>query len=182
VRRSRRQIAVRIVEAFGVALVVLDIAVYWAVYRPLGALMAKEQQRYTQLRQGLREQQVRVDRLEKFKAAMPEAGKRLEDFTDRHTPSRRRGYSSAAHLIRQAQDAAGVRVSTVGFRPDTKHKDPFEPLGLEIQSQGSYAGLLKFAHALETADDFILIRQFTLAADDKGAVGLRLVADFYSTP
>jgi Tfp pilus assembly protein PilO len=170
------------VEAVGATLLIADIAFYFAMSRPLRSQIASEQQRYTQLRQGVRDQQFRVDRLEKFKAEMPSAGQWLTDFADAHTPSDRRGLSAAAHLIRQAASDSGVRVSTVGFHPDMKHNDPFEPLGLEVQSQGSYPDLIKFAHNLETANNLILIRQFSLVADDKGAIGLRLMGDFYLTP
>jgi hypothetical protein len=42
--------------------------------------------------------------------------------------------------------------------------------------------LLKFAHGLETANDFILIREFNLATGENGMLSLRLAADFYLTP
>jgi len=182
VRKSRRHIVMRIVEAAGLGLVVLDVVLYFAVYRPLGNMMASEEHRYSGARQRVREEQVRVDRLEKYQAALPQAGKRLEDFTSNHAPSRRRGFSAAAHLIRQVADASGVQPPSVAYRLDTKHHDPLERLGLEISAMGSYTGLLKFAHALETAHDFILVREFSFAPGENGVLSLRLVADLYLTP
>jgi hypothetical protein len=41
---------------------------------------------------------------------------------------------------------------------------------------------LKFAHGLETANDLIVIRSFTLAEGDNGALELRLATDLYLTP
>jgi len=172
----------RIAETAGLGLVVLDVALYFAVYRPLGSQVASEQQRYAEARQTAREEQVRVDRLKKYQAALPQAGKRLEDFSSNHAPSRRRGFSAAAHLIRRVADAAGVQPPTVAYRLDTKHHDPLERLGLEISAAGRYRDLLKFAHALETANDFILVREFSFAPGDNGALSLRLVADLYLTP
>jgi Tfp pilus assembly protein PilO len=182
VRKSRRQIVLRIVEAAGLGLVILDVVLYFAVYRPLGNMVASEQQRYSDVRQMVREQQIRVDRLEKYQAALPEADKRLEDFTSNHTPPRRRGFSTAAHLIRQVADASGVQPASVAYRLETTHHDPLERLGLEINVTGPYTGLLKFAHALETADDLILIREFSFAPGENGALSLRLVVDLYMTP
>jgi Tfp pilus assembly protein PilO len=182
VRKSRRHIVMRIVEAAGLGLVVLDVVLYLAVYRPLGSMVASEERRYTDARQRAREEQVRVERLRKYQAALPQADKRLEDFTTNHAPPRRRGFSAAAHLIREVADASGVQPASVAYRLDTKHNDPLERLGLEINATGSYTGLLKFAHALETAHDFILVREFSFAQGDNGALNLRLVADLYLTP
>jgi Tfp pilus assembly protein PilO len=172
----------RIVEAAGLGLVVLDVVLYFAVYRPLGGMVASEEQRYSGVRQRAREEQVRVERLKEYRAALPQADKRLADFTSNHAPPRRRGFSAAAHLIRAVADASGVQPGSVAYRLDTKHGDPLERLGLEVNVTGSYAGLLKFAHALETAHDLILVREFSLTQGDNGVLNLRLLADLYLTP
>jgi hypothetical protein len=58
-----------------------------------------------------------------------------------------------------------------------------ERLELDISLEGSYLSLLKFSHALETANDFILVREFNFApGGDNQALGLRLGADLYLTP
>jgi Tfp pilus assembly protein PilO len=170
------------IKVAGLGLVALDIVIYLAVYRPLGGKIAAEQQRYSRERERVRDQQARVSRLEEFQAALPQAGEQLKDFRDRRTSPRRRGFSTAAHLVRKVADAAGVQPPSVTYRLDAAHNDPLEPLGLEINTGGSYAGLLKFAHALETANDFILIREFNFVAAENGMLSLRLVADFYLTP
>jgi Tfp pilus assembly protein PilO len=170
------------IEVAGLGLVALDIVVYLAVYRPLGNMIAAEQQHYSVARERVREQQARVGRLEKFQAALPQAGERLADFKQHRTSPRRRGFSTAEHLIRKVADAAGVQPPSVAYRLDPVHNDPLQRLGLEINTGGSYPGLLKFAHYLETANDFILIREFTFTAGDNGMLSLRLVADFYVTP
>jgi Tfp pilus assembly protein PilO len=165
-------------------LVALDLVVFFAVYRPLGDKVAAETRRHAELRQAIRNQQVRVDLLKKFEAAIPRAGKGLEDFTAHRTPSRREAFSTAAHLIKKAADAAGVQLTSEAYRLDKEHHDPLERLALDISAQGSYFGLLKFSHALETADDFLLVRDFTFTPGEgeNGAVGLRLEADLYLTP
>lgn len=162
---------------------VLDLLVFFAVYRPLGDKLDEEARHHAELRQTIRNQQVRVDLLKKFEAALPEAGKGLDDFMTNRTPSRREAYSTAGHLIYKVADAAGIKVTTVVYRLDTAHHDPLERLTLDISAQGSYAGLLKFSHALETANDFILVREFNITpGDEMGALGLRLGADLYLTP
>jgi Tfp pilus assembly protein PilO len=182
-RKSRRQIVNRIIEAMGVALVVLDLAVFFAVYRPLGNKLDGVISRHEELRQTVRAQQRRVDQLRKYQAAFPLAGKGLQEFTADRIPARREAYSTAAHLIHKVADAAGVQLTTTVYRLETDRHDPFERLDLDISVQGPYTGLLKFSHALETTDDFILVRDFTITpGGENGALGLRLGAELYLTP
>jgi Tfp pilus assembly protein PilO len=163
-------------------LVVLDLLVFFAVYRPLGDKLDAEARRHAELRQTIRNQQVRVDLLKKFETALPQAGKGLEDFMTSRTPSRREAYSTAGHLINKVADAAGVKLTTVAYRLDLEHHDPLERLAVEINAQGPYTGLLKFSHALETANDFMLVREFNFIPGDSGVISLRLGADLYVTP
>jgi Tfp pilus assembly protein PilO len=164
-------------------LVALDLVVCFAVYRPLGDRLDREARRHSELRQTIRNQQIRVDLLKKYEAALPQAAKGLEDFTTSRAPARREGFSTAAHLIHKVADDSGVKVTTTAYRFDKEQKDPLERLQIEINAQGPYAGLLKFSHGLETANDFILVREFTLTpGGENGALGLRLGAELYLTP
>jgi Tfp pilus assembly protein PilO len=166
-----------------VGLVALDLVVFFAVYRPLGNKLDVEARSHAELRQTVRSEQIRVDLLKKFESALPQAGKGLEDFTSNRTPSRREGFSTAAHLIYKAAEASGVKISTRAYRLEIQHHDPLERLAIDINVQGPYAGLLKFSHALETDNDFILVRDFDLTlGGENGALGLRLSADLYLTP
>ena len=150
---------------------------------PWGTRLDAEISRHEELRQSVRNQQRRVELLQKYQEAFPKVGKGLDDFTANRTPSRREAYSTAAHLIHKVADASGVQLETLVYRLDTQGKDPLERLGVEINAQGSYAGLQKFAHALETANDFLLVREFTIASGGpNGTLGLRLGADVYLTP
>lgn len=160
----------------------LDLVVYFAVYRPLGDKAAAEARRHEELRQTVHNQQVRVELLKKFDEALPQAGKGLEDFTNNRIPPRREAFSTAAHLIHKVADASGVKISNLAYHLDTEHHDPLERLDLDIMVQGPYAGLLKFSHALETANDFVLVRDFNFSPGDNGALSLRLGADVYVTP
>jgi len=183
VKKSRRQIINRVFEATGIGLVILDLLVLFVLYRPLGNKIDGVERDQEALRRTVRNQQVRVDALKKYEAALPQAGKGLEDFTTDRTPARRQAYSTAAHLVHKLADASGVKVSSMGYRLQTQQNDPLERLELDISVMGPYANLLKFAHGLETAHDFILVREFNFAPlGDDQALGLRLGADLYLTP
>jgi hypothetical protein len=51
-----------------------------------------------------------------------------------------------------------------------------------INVEGTFPALLKFAHALETATDLVVIDNFNLVAGDSNTLELRLAAGLYLTP
>jgi Tfp pilus assembly protein PilO len=166
-----------------VGLIALALLVFFAIYRPLGNKVDMAERSHGELRLTVRNQQVRVDLLKKYESALPQAGKGLEDFTSNRTPSRREAYSTAAHLIHKVADASGVKVSSIAYHLELGHTDPLERLQLDINLQGPYSSLLKFSHALETAHDFILVREFNLTpGGENQSLALRLDADLYLTP
>ena len=182
-RKSRRQIVSRIIEAIAIVLVGLNLAVFFGVYRPLRQKREEAIARHEELRRTVRTQQARVEALKKFADALPQAEKGLDEFATDRIPPRREAYSTAAHLIHKMADDAGVKVSTLTYRLDTEHHDPLERLALEINAQGPYTSLIKFSHAMETSKDIILLREFNIAAgDEEGALSLRMGVDLYLTP
>jgi Tfp pilus assembly protein PilO len=182
VRRRRRQFLIRAVERVGIFLVLLDVALYFALLRPVENLAATEHERFTAARRHIREAQARVERLEKFQEALPGAGDKIATFKRDHVPSRRQGYSQAARLLRRVTEESGIHLTNVAYRPPESHGELLERLGIEVSVEGSFSGLLKFAHALETASDFILIREFNFEPGDRGALALRVVGDLYLKP
>ena len=181
-RRRRRQFLIRAVERVGILLVLLDVALYFGLLRPVEKWAASEQERFTAARRRIRETQARIERLEKFKKALPSVDETIASFTREHVPSRRQGFSRAQGLLRKVTDESGIHLTNVLYRPPENHGELFEHLGIEVNVEGPFSGLLKFAHALETADDFILIREFNFEPGDGGALALRVGADLYLRP
>lgn len=164
------------------SLLLLDVALYFAMLRPAQNWVASEHRRHEALRAQIREAQARVDRLEKFQDALPTAGDKLEVFMRDHVPPRRHGFSSAARLLGRVAEQSGAQLGPINYRLDKDRAQPLVRLGIEVNAEGSFSDLLKFAHALETASDFIVLREFALEPLEGGALGLRLVADLYLLP
>jgi Tfp pilus assembly protein PilO len=181
-RKTRRQIINRIAEGIALGAVVLSLVTFFAIYRPLGNEVAAAERHHSGLRQRIRDQQVRVELLKKYQEDLPHAGEGVQEFLANRIPPRREAYSITDHLIHKGADAASVKVTGMIFRLETEHKAPLQRLGFEINVQGPYPGLLKFSHALETASNIVLVRDFTLSPVDNGMLNLRLIADLYLTP
>jgi Tfp pilus assembly protein PilO len=163
-------------------LVLLDVLLYFGMLRSTQALVSSEQQQFAALRRRIHDGEVRIERLKKFREALPEAGKRLAALKRDHTPPRRQGFSQAAKLVRGVTGQSGTQLTSVAYKLDNNASGPLQRLGLAIVVAGPFPALLKFAHALETASDFIVIRSFNIAASDTHALELRLSADLYLTP
>ena len=181
-RKSRRQVLIRFIARASLALVALDVLFFFAVFRPIESVVASEQQRFSVIRHRILQEQARVERLAAFQEAMPDAGEKITAFKRDHVPPRRRAFSQAARLLQRMSEQSGIQLSGVHLHLASTHDDPLERLGLEINVEGPFTGLLKFAHGLETASDFIVIRQFSFEPGKTGALALRLAADLYLTP
>ncbi len=182
-KKSRRQIVNRIFEATALCLLAAAVVVFFVLYQPLARKIDAAEHQQEALRQTVRNQQVRVEILKKYELLLPQAGKGLSDFAANRTPERREAYSTAAHLITKLADGSGVKVSSRGYHFDKTQHDPLWRLELDLNVEGPYQDLLKFSHALETANNFILVRDFSFVpGGENQALGLRLGADFYVTP
>lgn len=163
-------------------LVILDILAYAALDRPLGNLVAREQDRFNSARLDWRSQRAALARLERRVAALPEEQAQTQAFLDQHIPPRRQAFSRAAMLIENLTGKSQVELSAIKYTPDAAHGEPVSRLNLDASVKGSFDNLLAFAHALETADDFIVVRSFKFAAGDGGVLALHVNADLYLTP
>lgn len=180
--KSRRKTLIRMVEGVAVGLVLLDAALYFALVRPLRSMRTAEEVRYSATRERVRELKLRAARLEKFQTGVPETEEQLSAFMRSHIPPRRQGFSRAARLVRRLTEQAGVELSGVAYKLDSAADDPLERLGIEVEVAGPFSSLLNFSHALETASDFMVVREFAFEPAEGGGVALRLGADLYLTP
>jgi hypothetical protein len=158
------------------------VLLYFVAFRSTQALVSSGQQQFASLRRQIFEGETRIERLKKFLGTLPDAGERLSSFERDHTPPRRQGYSQAHKLVQAAAERSGTQLVGVGYKLDNKASGPLLRLGVVINVEGSFPALLKFAHALETGNDLLVLRSFTIVVGDNRALELRLAADLYLKP
>jgi hypothetical protein len=180
--KSRRQTAIRVFQIAGISLVLLDVLLYFAMFRTTQTLVFSEQQQFAMLRRRIFDGETRIERLKKFLEALPDAGERLSSFERDHTPPRRQGFSQAAKLVRLVTEQSGTQLASVAYKLDDKVAGPLQRLGLVINVEGSFPALLKFGHGLETASNLLVIRSFNIAVGENRTLELRLAADLYLKP
>jgi Tfp pilus assembly protein PilO len=177
--KKKRKALIRSAERIALTILVVDVLAYAALVLGLGKqIRAAQESREGLLRKG-REEEARVARLKKFQASLPEVRNQLEQFEQKRVPSRRQGFSRAARLVREIGQRSGVEVSGVSYKLDSDRTKPLDRLGITVSAEGLYPSLVKFAHSLETASDFIVVREFSFQQGDSGALALRISADLY---
>lgn len=180
--RNRRQTLTRAFQIAGASLVLLDVLIYFFMFRYTQTLLFSEQQQFAALRRRIFDGETRIERLKQFLAGLPGAGERLASFEQDHTPTRRQAYSQAAKLLRLVAEQSGAQLGGVAYKRDDKSSGPLLRLGMMVNVEGSFPALMKFAHGLETTSDLIVIRGFNIAESDNRVLELRLAADLYLTP
>ena len=106
-----------------------------------------------------------------------------QGFPLQFVPSRREGFARATHLIWSLKEDSGVRIDGVSFKPEKRTQDdPLQPLAAEVSLEGPFSNLINFAHSLETASDFVVVRALNFNPGEGAKLSLHLSADFYITP
>jgi len=177
-----RKTVTPIFEIAAVTLVVLDIALGLSA-----AWFSDRRRAENELLAGtvrhVQEEQARVARLEKFQAVLPGAGDQVKKFESDHVPSRRLVYAKASHLVRLLAEKSEVQLTGVGFKMQPNREDIFfERLGVDVSADGSFEKLVNFSYGLETASDFMVVRNFGFATGEHGKLSLHVLADLYMTP
>ena len=181
-RRNRRQIVTRVFQVAGISLVLLDVALYFVVYRQTQSQLSSEMDQFASLRRRIFDGEERIERLTKYKSSLPDTGKNLTALIEDHTLHRRTAYSQAFKLLRLVAQESGAELGKVEFKRNDKIGGPLLPLGAAINAEGTFPQLLKFAHGLETANDLLVIRSFRITEGEDTPLQLRLVVDMYFTP
>ncbi len=175
----QRKVLIEIAKKAALALVLLDLAIYLAAIRPLDNLVASEWQRFNIVRRRVDRIEAGVVQLQNTQAALPETENKLKVFVRKHVPSRRQAFSRAARSVRRLTDQSGVQLAGLNYHLDSSGGETFERLGVEVTVDRPFNNVLKFTHAIETASDFVLVREFSVASTGGDALEMRLMADWY---
>src|SRR5260370_4938544 len=181
-RRSRRQVLIRTVQWLSLAVVVVDLVIRLVLVAPLRQLAAGEREERDVAGGGFLEEGSRVEVLRKFQAALPDVNNEIKAFLRDHVPSRRRGFSRAARLVRRLSEQSGLQLDTVSYRMSSSRDEPLEFLRISVTVEGPFRGLFKFAHALGAGSAFGMCHDLAFQPAERNNLALRLGADLYLEP
>ncbi|HEV2348338.1 MAG TPA: hypothetical protein VG028_00665 [Terriglobia bacterium] len=182
---DRRKTVTRIIERTAVAIVVLDVVLYFAVLLPLQRSWQARAERYNTVRLQVLNEEARVNRLKWYTDAVPSMRKDVDDFLSNEVRSKRKSFSRTTRLVLGLADQTGVSLppSAINYQMDPQHDQLLDRMSLNMTVKGPFKNLLDFAHELETTtDDFLVLRGFSFEAGEGPDLSLRLATDFYLTP
>ena len=179
--KHKRKALIRVAERFALAILGVDIVAYSVLVLGLSDRIRAASPTRGRLRRQWYEQPFGHCRLKKLQASLPDAQEELAKFEEKRVPSRREGYSRAAHLIQDVAQRSGVDISSLSYKLDANKTTPLQRLGITVAAEGLYPSLLKVARDLETAIDFVVVRDFSFQQHAGGTLGLRISADLYLT-
>jgi Tfp pilus assembly protein PilO len=180
-RERVRKIA-RWFEWGALALVGVDILLYVALVGPVGGLRTSEEREQRELAGRLVAEKEVVARFEQFKNAAPQTSQELMSFTDKHISPRREAYYRAARLVRELADRSGLQLTGISYKLDLWRGEPLRRLSVEIRIVGPFDGLLKFAHDLDAASQFVLLENCSLQGTEGEGMAMSLTAGMYLEP
>jgi Tfp pilus assembly protein PilO len=181
-RAQKRQTILRIAERAALIVAVCDLLMYFLAARPVQARLAGDEQAYNRLRHEVAEREKRVVGLQHLKAALPQADIDLQNFLHDHVPARRWCFSTSERLLRKLTQQSHLQLSAVSPKLIASKDEPLDRLALDITVEGTFEHLLDFAHAIETANDLILVRNFSFTTAKENNLSLKIGTDLYLTP
>lgn len=145
-------------QVLGVAgvLLLLSLGAIGVLLSPAGRSRGAREQEYERLR---------LEKIEKTRAAVPVLGmdKKIEAAREEETQFDRerlaQHYSTMSEQLSHIAGDAGVKVSTVKYDEHMDKSTPagFDPIGITIQVQGTYAQDMRFINAVERQKMMLLI-------------------------
>lgn len=180
--QHRRKLLTRIAEAVAVGLVVLNLALYFALVRPLRNMRLAAENESSATRSRVQEAKGRVARLEQYRVDVPKSETELKEFLSQHVPERRQGFSHAARMVRKMSEDSKVRLTGVAYKLSGPVKDPLARMGLEFDVEGAFPDVLRFTHALETSGDFLTVHAFSFSPGESRTIAMHVGAELYLKP
>lgn len=180
--QSRRRVLAQKLLKTLLVLVLLDGVVYFVLDRPLAVWVRDTQERFTATRRAWLQEKILAVQLQKRASALPEANEQIDAFIHKRIPARRQGFSKAARLVQELSQQTGVQLDSLSYRLEEMPTAPLDDLAISVAIEGDFPKLMAFTHALETNQDFLVIRQFRFEEGDQGVLGLHLTADLYLLP
>ncbi len=168
------------------AALVANVAVYAAVVYPLAERVANVEERERMAEQALAEARSEHDAARNTLVGKERASTELVTFYEQVLPA---DFSAARRLthvrIPQLALESGLRLTSTSTEQVDERGSSFSRMKTEAVLRGSYDGMRTFIYQLETAPEFVVIDDVTLAegSDDRGALLLTLqLSTYYRQP
>lgn len=118
--------------------------------------------------------QADVQRGEKIRASLGDAGKACDKFYQTAFLDSSTGYSAIEADLSSIASKAGLQAHSVAFKPKDLEGRGVTEVTITEEIQGDYSAILQFINGLEVSPNFYLLRELTLDTAKEGGIRLKL--------
>jgi hypothetical protein len=115
-----------------------------------------------------------VDRGEKIRASLPQAGKDAEAFYQQSFLGASTGYSRIESDLGAIAAQAGVRTSGFTFKEIATKESGVSQISVTTSVEADYPAVIRFINGIERSKNFYLLDQMDLKSVSTGALSLQL--------
>jgi hypothetical protein len=115
-----------------------------------------------------------VDRGERIRASLPQAGKDAESFYQESFLDASTGYSRIESDLGTIAAQAGVRTSGFAFKQKQTQEAGVTQISVTTSLQADYPAMVKFINGIERSKNFYLLDQMQLNSVSTGGLSLQL--------
>jgi type IV pilus assembly protein PilO len=172
-RRTRKNLTTAIAVMVG-----LDLLAAVLYFSPLIGSPESRRQNLNRLQADLAVKTREVAPLKDLPHKVVVANQQITDFYKNRFPSQN---SQIYAEFGKLAAANGVRIETVGYKPDTEGNvvEGLQAIEMDADLAGTYTSLARFINALERDEMFFIINTVTLGNDPKGPVKLSVRLETY---
>ena len=120
-----------------------------------------------------------LDRGEKIRRSLPQAGKECEDFYQQAFLDASTGYSRIEADLSSIASKAGVRTSGFAFKQKEVKDRGVTEISIGTSVDADYPAVIQFINGLERSKNFYLLDGLQLASASAGAIRLQLQLHTY---
>lgn len=118
--------------------------------------------------------QADVQRGERIRASMGEAGEACDKFYQTAFLDSSTGYSAIEANLSAIASKAGLQAQSVSFKPKDLEGRGVTEVAISEEIEGDYPAILQFINGLEVSPNFYLLRDLTLDTSKTGGIRLKL--------
>lgn len=159
--------------ALGV-LLILDVAVGGFLYWQAQQAPAHALTQVNALKIQAKKLQADVQRGEKIRASLGQAGQSCDHFYDTAFLDSNTGYSAIEADLSSMAAKAGLQAHSVSFKPKDLEGRGVTEVTISEEIEGDYPAILQFINGLEVSQNFYLLRDLTLDTGKEGGIRLKL--------
>jgi len=164
----------QIIYSLLLALILLNLPIYFFFVRPEIEADAGEQESIQQMRQQLVRRATTLNALKEIERKLKDSREKYKKFEADFLFPRDKGASKLLEELDDICAEAGLLRNRVGYHLDPEPTLGMQRLGITLPIEGSYANIRDFLNILESTSKFVIVDSMALVSEREGTEIIQL--------